>query len=160
MQPLRLAPTALALLALACAKDPAPAAAYQGEPAAVVSETCDPASLRDTTEGRACVFIERFASGEGPEAARGQWVRVHYVALLPGGAQLDSSHGDKPLYFKLGHSNDVISGVHEGVEGMQVGERRRITVPPKLGYRGRKLPGVPPDANLTFLVELVDLAQG
>lgn len=143
------------LLTLACAKDPAPREAYAGDPQALLTKDCG-AELRDG-EDRACVRVERFAAGEGPEAKKGDWVRIHYVVLLPDGTQVDSSHGEKPLLFKLRESNDVIDGVHRGVEGMQLGERRRLTIPPKLGYRGRKLPGIPPDADLTFLVELMEV---
>lgn len=80
----------------------------------------------------------RFAGG-------GQWL------ALGDGEQLDSSHDDnKPLAFKVGESGDIIDGMREG-------EWRRFVVPPKLGYRGQRLPGIPPDANLVFFVELMEL---
>ena len=148
------------LLLPACADEPAPASAYQGEPLAVLSEGCDPATLEGADQ-QPCVFIERFAAGEGPEAKAGDWVRFHYIALVAeAGAEaraLDDSHGDKPLSFKLGESSDVIDGMHLGITGMQVGERRRLRVPPRLGYRGRKITGIPPEAELVFLVEVMGI---
>jgi len=143
-----------------CGDAPAPASAYQGEPLAVLSEGCDPATLEGADQ-QPCVIIERFAVGEGPEAKAGDWVRVHYVALVAeAGAEaraLDDSHGDKPLSLELGESSEVIEGMHLGITGMQVGERRRLRVPPRLGYKGRKTPGVPPEAELVFLVEMVGI---
>jgi FKBP-type peptidyl-prolyl cis-trans isomerase len=105
--------------------------------------------------GHACVQVDVFAEGEGEPAVRGEWLTLHYLVEVDG-QPLDDSHDGKPLHIKLGESSDVIEGLHLGVEGMRVGERRRVVVPPKLGYRGKKLPGVPPDANLVFFVELVE----
>ncbi|WP_181234619.1 FKBP-type peptidyl-prolyl cis-trans isomerase [Enhygromyxa salina] len=145
----------LALL-LACAKQPAPREAYEGTPLrAAINPDCDPEQLEDA-RGLPCVQIDVFAEGEGPLVADGEWLKVHYIVLLPDGTVLDSSHDrGKPLSVQLNQSGDVIDGMHLGLEGMRLGERRRFVVPPRLGYRGRKMPGVPPDANLTFLVELV-----
>lgn len=145
----------LALCLLACAKQPAPQNAYEGEPLrAGINTDCD-AELLDA-RGLACVQIDVFAEGEGPAVAPGEWLKIHYIVLLPDQTVLDSSHDrGKPLSLQLNQSADVIEGMHLGLEGMRVGERRRFVVPPKLGYRGRKLPGVPPEANLTFLVELM-----
>ncbi|PRQ03480.1 FK506-binding protein [Enhygromyxa salina] len=145
----------LALALVACAKQPAPRDAYEGAPqrAAIVAE-CGPKLVDD--EGRACVQIDVFAEGEGPPAAPGEWLWIHYIVTLPNGAQIDSSHERKPLSLRLGHSGEVIEGMHLGLAGIRVGERRRFVVPPKLGYRGAKMAGVPPDANLTFLVELME----
>jgi hypothetical protein len=146
----------IGLAALACADEPAPRTSYEGAPLrAGIVEGCGPELVDD--EGHACVQIDVFAEGEGPPAARGDWLKVHYVVLLANGTELDSSHDGKPLSVKLGDSGDVIEGMHLGLDGMRVGERRRFVVPPKLGYRGRKMAGVPPDADLIFLVELVSV---
>jgi FKBP-type peptidyl-prolyl cis-trans isomerase len=144
---------ALALLLLGCSQQPAGRDAYAGAPIrAAIHPTCT-AELVDE-RGHACVQVDVFAEGEGPPAARGEWLSLHYVVEVDGAA-LDSSHGEKPLQLKLHESSDMIEGLHFGVEGMRVGERRRVVVPPKLGYRGKKLPGVPPEANLVFFVELM-----
>jgi FKBP-type peptidyl-prolyl cis-trans isomerase len=144
---------ALALCMLGCKAKPVARDGYAGEPVrAAINASCT-AELVDE-RGLACVQIDVFADGEGPAAARGEWVDVHYIVEVDG-KPLDSSHDDEPLIFKLGESGDVIDGMHLGVEGMRLGERRRFTVPPKLGYRGQKLPGIPPKANLVFFVELM-----
>ncbi len=141
------------LALLACQPQPAAREAYAGDPLrpAIVAE-CG-AALVDA-DRRSCVQIDVFAEGEGEPAARGEWVDVHYLLEVEGRA-VDGSHGEKPLSFKLGESNEVIEGMHRGVEGMRVGERRRFVVPPRLGYRGRTLPGIPGDADLVFFVELM-----
>lgn len=148
----RLAPPLLCVAMLGCADKPAPREAYSREPArAAIVPDCGP-DLLDTQQ-RACVQIDVLAEGTGAEPAHGEWLRVHYIVLLPDGTEVDSSHDRKPLAVKLGASTDVIEGMHLGLAGMRVGELRRFVIPPKLGYRGQKLPGIPPDANLTFLVE-------
>ena len=143
-------------LGLGCAKQPAPAEAYEGAPLRPGIDGGCGAELVDEA-GEACVRIDVFAEGEGPEAERGDWLKVHYIVGLEAGApNIDSSHDRKPLSVKLGESSDVIEGMHIGLAGMRVGERRRFVVPPKLGYRGRKMDKIPPDANLVFLVERME----
>jgi FKBP-type peptidyl-prolyl cis-trans isomerase len=145
---------ALALLSLGCGPKPAGRDAYSGEPLRAAIHADCTAELVDAT-GHACVQVDVFAEGEGEPAVRGEWVDVHYIVEVDG-HELDSSHDSKPLGIKLGESRDVIEGLHLGVEGMRVGERRRVVVPPKLGYRGKKMAGVPAKANLVFFVELVE----
>jgi FKBP-type peptidyl-prolyl cis-trans isomerase len=142
----------LVVCVFGCQQKPAGREAYAGDPVRpAINANCTPALLDE--KERPCVQIDVFAEGEGPQAARGEWVYVHYVVDADGN-ELDSSHDGKPLAFQLFESGNVIEGLHLGVEGMRVGERRRVTVPPLLGYRGQKLAGVPPEANLVFLVEL------
>lgn len=155
--PKELAPYAVllaALLVLGCEAKPAGRDAYSGTPVrAAIHPSCT-AELIDEA-GHACVQVDVFAEGEGEPATAEQWVSVHYIVEVDG-KPLDSSHEGKPLRLKLLDSSDVIEGLHLGIEGMRVGERRRVVVPPKLGYRGKKLEGVPPQANLVFFVELVE----
>lgn len=144
-------------LLLGCQQKPAGREAYAGEPVRpAINASCNAALIDESDDAeRPCVQIDVLAEGEGPPAARGEWVTVHYLVDVDGN-EVDSSHDGKPLRFKLGESSNLIEGMHRGVEGMRVGERRRVVVPPPLGYRGQKLPGIPPEANLVFLIELME----
>ncbi len=100
--------------------------------------------------------IEELVVGSGAAAASGQKVSVHYTGWLTNGAKFDSSkdRGD-PFIFPLGKGH-VIKGWDEGVQGMQVGGKRKLTIPPALGYGARGAGGViPPNATLVFEVELL-----
>jgi FKBP-type peptidyl-prolyl cis-trans isomerase FkpA len=100
--------------------------------------------------------IEDMTVGTGAQAAAGQKVKVHYTGWLTNGTKFDSSkdRGD-PFEFPLGDGR-VIKGWDEGVQGMKVGGKRKLTIPPGLGYGARGAGGViPPDATLVFEVELL-----
>ena len=104
------------------------------------------------------LIIEDIAVGEGAEAAAGNKVTVHYTGWLENGRKFDSSvdRGD-PFVFPLGEGL-VIKGWDLGVAGMKVGGKRKLTIPPHLGYGARGAGGViPPNATLIFEVELLGL---
>ena len=94
--------------------------------------------------------------GDGAEATAGKTVDVHYTGTLTNGKPFDSSHTrGQPFSFKLG-GGQVIRGWDEGIQGMKVGGRRTLTIPPDLGYGARGAGGViPPNATLLFEVELM-----
>jgi len=93
--------------------------------------------------------------GEGAEATTGQNVVVNYRGTLENGTEFDKSYGRGPFTFPLG-AGRVIRGWDEGVAGMKVGGKRKLVIPPDLGYGSRGAGGViPPDATLIFEVELV-----
>ena len=93
--------------------------------------------------------------GEGAEASIGQTVKVHYRGMLKDGTQFDASYGRRPFSFPLG-TGQVIQGWDEGLVGMKVGGKRRLVIPPELGYGSRGASNViPPNAFLTFEVELL-----
>ena len=101
--------------------------------------------------------IEDLVAGKGPEAVRGKTVEVHYTGWLADGKQFDSSVGGDPFSFRLG-GGEVIEGWDRGVAGMRVGGKRKLTIPPQLGYGARGAPPViPPDATLVFEVELLSV---
>jgi peptidylprolyl isomerase len=103
------------------------------------------------------LLIDDLVVGDGPEAAAGQPVEVHYVGVAwSNGRQFDASwdRGDT-FDFRLG-AGQVIQGWDEGVAGMKVGGRRRITIPPALGYGSRGAGGVIKGGEtLVFVVDLV-----
>lgn len=107
--------------------------------------------------GAAELGIEELAEGEGPAAAPGHRVSVHYDGRLADGTPFDSSRDrGQPFAFTLGRGQ-VIRGWEIGVEGMKAGGRRRLTIPPELGYGDRDLGIIPPNSTLVFDVELLSL---
>ena len=99
--------------------------------------------------------ITDIAVGEGDQAKQGQTVTVNYTGTLENGDQFDTSIGRAPFSFPLG-AGRVIKGWDEGVVGMKVGGKRRLTIPPELGYGSRGAGNViPPNATLIFEIELL-----
>jgi FKBP-type peptidyl-prolyl cis-trans isomerase len=96
--------------------------------------------------------------GTGPVAQSGQQVSVHYTGWLTNGTKFDSSvDRGQPIQFPLG-TGRVIKGWDEGVAGMKVGEKRKLTIPPSLGYGERGYPPViPANSTLVFEVELMGI---
>jgi FKBP-type peptidyl-prolyl cis-trans isomerase FkpA len=105
--------------------------------------------------------FEELSVGSGDTATAGQKVSVHYTGWLTNGTKFDSSKDrGEPFVFPLGKGH-VIRGWDEGVAGMKVGGKRKLTIPPALGYGARGAGGViPPNATLVFEVELLDVGSG
>lgn len=97
--------------------------------------------------------------GDGPSPQLGQTISVHYTGTLTNGKKFDSSfdHGGKPYTFKIG-TGVVIKGWDEGLMTMRVGGKRKLIIPPALGYGVRgSPPDIPPNSTLLFDVELVEI---
>jgi FKBP-type peptidyl-prolyl cis-trans isomerase len=112
---------------------------------------------KTTASGLTIITVQ---AGNGGALA-GDSVAVLYTGKLADGTEFDSSakHGNEPIEFILGKSM-VIKGWDEGVQGMQVGEKRQLIIPPNLAYGDKGAGGViPPNATLTFDVELVALRR-
>ena len=109
-----------------------------------------------TTTTPSGLIIDEVVVGEGAQAAAGQQVKVHYTGWLTNGTKFDSSKDrNDPFVFPLG-AGRVIKGWDEGVQGMKVGGKRKLTIPPALGYGARGAGGaIPPNATLVFEVELL-----
>ena len=101
---------------------------------------------------------EDLVVGKGEIAALGNDVLVHYVGRMADGTQFDSSINRRdPLDFSLG-AGDVIRGWDEGIQGMKVGGKRRLTIPPELAYGEQGCGNViPARATLVFEVELLEV---
>ena len=150
-----------AAAAAACGGEPAEEATG-GEAGARAPETADadctaltgvsPDSMREAEGGLRVLTLEE---GDGPEARRGDTVRVHYLGCLTDGTKFDASYDrDEPFSFQIG-AGRVIRGWDVGVAGMKPGGVRLLRIPPELGYGERGTPGgpIPPDATLLFRVE-------
>lgn len=98
--------------------------------------------------------------GKGEKAVSGKVVTVHYTGWLEDGKKFDSSKDrNEPFQFSLG-AGEVIRGWDEGVAGMKVGGKRKLTIPYQLGYGERGMPPViPSKATLIFEVELLGVKK-
>ncbi|MBI2082252.1 MAG: FKBP-type peptidyl-prolyl cis-trans isomerase [Deltaproteobacteria bacterium] len=136
------------LTACSKAKQPAESQSTQSTQEAVV------ANEQSTPTGLKYVILKE---GAGANPQRGQMVTVHYTGWLTDGTKFDSSvDRGTPFQFQVG-VGQVIPGWDEGVAMMKVGEKRKLIIPPQLGYGEQGAGGViPPNATLVFEVELLE----
>lgn len=156
--------TGVAALALAgCGSKPEatteqPAAEQPAEQPAEAPEAEAPETEAPVTEDVTELKIEDIEAGSGAEAKAGDTVSVHYTGWLTDGTKFDSSvDAGQPFQFALG-AGQVIAGWDQGVAGMKVGGKRKLTIPPDMGYGAAGAGGViPPNATLVFEVELLGI---
>lgn len=157
----RLSPWILSTLLMGCTAAPpggTTTPAVTSSPLAASTPVAEATPIAPAVTSKTGLKYEVFKNGEGAVAEKGKKVFVHYTGRLEDGTKFDSSlDRGEPIDFPLGGGR-VIPGWEEGIEGMKVGEKRKLTIPSSLGYGDRGMPPViPPKATLVFDVELVDV---
>ena len=110
----------------------------------------------DQDEDKGELIIEDLVVGQGVEAKEGNVITVNYTGWLENETQFDSSlsPGRDPLLITLG-AGQVIQGWDEGIPGMKVGGKRRLTIPPHLGYGNQAVGAIPANSTLIFEIDLL-----
>ena len=122
--------------------------------AAVQAASSPPTPIGQPKTTPSGLTYETLQEGTGEAAKSGQKVKILYKGTLTDGKVFDSATKDKPFETAIG-VGDVIKGWDEGVAGMKVGERRKLTIPPGLGYGDRATGPIPANSTLIFEVELM-----
>lgn len=120
------------------------------------SATVENSNVQTDADG---VTVADVSIGKGEEVKIGDTVSVHYIGTLINGTKFDSSYDrNAPISFTLG-DGQLIKGFDDGVTGMKVGGKRRITIPPDLAYGDKDVGPIPANSTLVFDVELVSIEQ-
>lgn len=165
-QPALLPPVALALALLSalagCNTHSGSPDAAPRDDALADTNSLEPSSVRiDRIVLSSGLIIEDIESGAGEICLPDSWIRVRYTCRLPDATQVDSS-GDQTLVLSLPR---MIRGWQDGLPGMRVGGKRRLTVPPDLGYGSRPLRNargivvIPADSTLEYTIDLLGIVQ-
>ncbi len=131
----------------------------QASPSAIISESpASPAAnmgnLITTADG---LQMQDLVVGTGQEVKSGDTVTVNYLGTLTNGTKFDSSYDrNQPFTTQIG-VGQVIKGWDEGIVGMKVGGKRKLIVPPSLGYGSQNMGSIPPNSTLIFEVELLSI---
>ena len=139
------------------AETPQPAAQSEPAPDPQASEAASASVPVEPVAAATALKIEDVKLGKGAEAKPGDLVTVNYTGYLTDGTKFDSSlnPGREPFQFTIG-KGEVIQGWDQGFAGMKVGGKRKLTIPPELGYGAQGAGGtIPPNAVLVFDVELL-----
>lgn len=101
--------------------------------------------------------IEDTQVGSGDEVKSGDTIVIHYKGTLENGTQFDSSYDrGQPFETQIGVGR-LIKGWDQGIPGMKVGGKRKLTIAPELGYGSQDMGSIPPNSTLIFEVELIDI---
>ena len=115
-------------------------------------------SGQENPTGPTSLTVVDLVVGTGATAANGDTVTVHYIGTLLNGTKFDSSYdANRPFTFRLG-AGQVIAGWDQGVPGMRVGGKRRLTIPPSLAYGNQAVGLIPANSTLVFDIELLSIA--
>jgi len=114
-------------------------------------------SPADNSGGITALQIEDLTVGTGATVVTGDVVTVNYTGTLLDGTQFDTSIGKTPLTFRVG-AGSVISGFDQGMLGMKVGGKRRLTIPPGLAYGASGSGPIPPNSTIRFEIDLLSIA--
>jgi FKBP-type peptidyl-prolyl cis-trans isomerase len=127
-------------------------------PSATIETSAEPVvtgSAKPTTMQSDKLTVQDEVVGTGVEAITGKKITVNYVGTLTDGTKFDSSYDrNQPFSFTLG-AGEVIQGWDQGVAGMKVGGKRKLTIPPSLGYGSADYGSIPANSTLIFEVELL-----
>jgi FKBP-type peptidyl-prolyl cis-trans isomerase FkpA len=150
--------TALSLSLLGCTKNSSTENPNSGGTTSTATNTTQSANMTaapTTPASTDALKIEDVKVGTGTEATSGKTVTVNYTGWLTNGTKFDSSlDRNQPFKFRLG-GGQVIAGWDQGVAGMKIGGKRKLTIPPNLGYGARGVGPIPPNSTLVFEVDLL-----
>ncbi len=136
-------------------------ASARANPSARRPQQVPPGASAPTMDDSANFKIEDVVVGTGAEVKPHDTVTVHYTGTLLDGTKFDSSHdhpGNQPFTTQI--PGRVIAGWKKGVIGMRVGGKRKLTIPPSMGYGQMAQKGIPANSTLLFDIELVDVKSG
>ncbi len=120
------------------------------------TQTTTPAPITSTTTAKLVVQDEE--TGTGAQAKTGMQVTVNYTGKLQDGTVFDSSIGKQPFSFILG-AGRVIPGWYQGLQGMKVGGKRLLIIPPELAYGPQQVGKIPANSTLIFEVEMLKVSD-